>query len=52
MDIRENLIDEMIRIYGFENPITIEFAEMCENPKWDIKTLKTILESHKLYPQF
>lgn len=52
MNIRENLLDEMIRIYGFENPITIEFAEMCENPNWSIEMLQVILASHKLYPQF
>lgn len=47
MNIRENLIDRMIRIYGFENPVTIEFAEMCENPKWDTHLLETIVKSHE-----
>lgn len=28
--MRENLIDRMIHIYGFENPIVINFAKLCE----------------------
>lgn len=47
MKIRENLVDRMIRIYGFENPITIEFAEMCENPNLDTHFLETIVKSHE-----
>ena len=28
--IREQLADRMIRLYGFENPITIDFCRLCE----------------------
>jgi len=28
---RENLVDRLIRIYGLENPIVIEFCRYCEN---------------------
>ena len=28
--IREQLIDRMIRLYGFESPITIDFCRLCE----------------------
>ena len=27
---RENLIDRLIHVYGFEDPIVIQFAGMCE----------------------
>ena len=28
--IREQLADRIIRLYGFENPITIDFCRLCE----------------------
>ena len=28
--IREQLADRMIRLYGFESPITIDFCRLCE----------------------
>ena len=28
---REALVDEMIRMYGFESEITIDFAKLAEN---------------------
>lgn len=28
--MREKLIDRMTHIYGFENPIVIEFCKVCE----------------------
>ena len=28
--IREQLTDRMIRLYGFESPITIDFCRLCE----------------------
>ena len=30
--MREELMNRMIRLYGFENPITIDFCQLCE--KW------------------
>lgn len=51
---RENLLDRMIRIYGFENPITIQFAELCESyPNNEIsdKMLTILVEAHEAEPQ-
>ena len=53
--MREKLIDRMVHIYGFENPIVIEFCKLCEAWK-DIedrdRLLEVIVESHEEYPQF
>ena len=51
--MRENLLDRMIKIYGFEHPIVIRFAKQCE--RWeDTAIYDTILrlavESHEKYP--
>lgn len=50
---RESLVDRMIRIYGFENPIVINFCEMCENWKDDEyhnKSLAVLVKSHEEMP--
>ena len=45
--MREQLLDRMIRIYGFEHDIVIIFANMCESypqgEQWD-KALKVFDE--------
>ena len=53
--MREKLIDRMIRIYGFENPIVIWFCRLCE--EWeDIedrdRLLEVIVKAHEEFPQF
>ena len=52
--MREKLIDRMVHIYGFENPIVIEFCKLCEAWK-DIEDYDRLLEviviSHEAYPQ-
>jgi hypothetical protein len=57
-ELRENLLDRMIRIYGFEHPLVIQFAEMCQaytspelSPLWD-GCLRTLVESHERAPYF
>lgn len=50
--VREDLVDAMARIYGYENPITIEFAFLCENPRMDVHSLMTILKCHEANPQY
>lgn len=53
--MRENLIDHMIRIYGFEHPIVIQFAELCErmeNTEANDKALMMLVESHEENPVF
>lgn len=52
--MREKLIDRMIHIYGFENPIVIEFCKVCE--EWeDTEEMNRLLEfivmSHEEYPE-
>lgn len=52
---REKLIDCLARLYGFENPIVIEFCQYCErwadNEKND--TLLTYyVETNEKYPAF
>lgn len=51
--LRENLINRMIRIYGFENPIIIDFCKICESfPETEEynKTLKTLVIVHEECP--
>ena len=48
--MREKLLDRMIRIYGFEHEIVIEFARMCE--EWlptenNDKALETLVKCHE-----
>ena len=47
---RENLIDRMTRIYGLEDPIVIQFANMCEkyaNNAWNDDVLRLLVEAHE-----
>lgn len=42
----EKLIDRMIRLYGYESPVVIEFCGFCdENP--DTAILETIVKYHE-----
>lgn len=51
--MREQLLDRMIRIYGFEHGIVIDFAKMCESypqgEQWD-KALRVLVECHEASP--
>lgn len=54
-NFRENLIDRMIRLYGFENPMVIEFCRMCEDwedNQWNDKVLRILVEAHEANPVF
>ena len=50
---RKNLVDRMIRLYGFENEITVMFANMAEkyvdSPEWD-GAMEIIVEAHESLP--
>lgn len=53
--MRENLIDRMIRIYGFEHPLVIQFAELCgrmADTEYNNNALKLLVEAHEEYPVF
>lgn len=49
--MKEKLIDRMVRIYGFENPIVIEFCRMCERGEIIEDLLELIVELHEKCPQ-
>ena len=49
--MKEKLIDRMVRIYGFENPIVIEFCRMCERGEIIEELLELIVELHERCPQ-
>lgn len=44
---KEKLIDRMIRIYGFENPIVIDFCKLCEENNLAEKVLELIVQAHE-----
>ena len=53
--MREKLIDRMIHIYGFENPIVIKFCRLCE--EWEEteekdRLLEMVVELNEEHPQF
>lgn len=51
---RESLIDRMVRIYGLENPIVIDFVRLCERldlNAWNDTTLELLVEAHEENPQ-
>ena len=50
--MKEKLIDRMVRIYGFENPIVIEFCRMCERGEIIEDLLELMVELHERCPQF
>lgn len=49
-DKRKKMVDKMIKLYGFESPITIEFAGLCEryadNPFCDVM-LEILVAAHQ-----
>ena len=52
--IREQLADRMIRLYGFESPITIDFCRLCEEwPSTEAydSALATLVKCHEEAPQ-
>lgn len=50
--LREELVDRMIQVYGFENPIVVGFCRMCEMDCFSDKALTTTVECHEMYPVF
>ncbi len=52
---RENLIDRLIAVYGFENPIVVRFAKWCEDwtdNAWNNKVLTIFVEANEAHPAF
>ena len=60
-DFRADLLLRMIRIYGFEHPLVVQFAISCECYRecddcilarmWD-DCLKAIVECHEVHPYY
>lgn len=53
--MREELMNRMIRLYGFESPITIDFCWMCEewpNTEANDHALATLVKCHEEAPQY
>lgn len=51
--LREQLLDRMIRIYGYEHPIVLNFCKLCssfDENEWNDKCLITLVESHEANP--
>lgn len=55
-EYRDALLSRMIRIYGFEHPLVIDFATACEgytspevSEQWD-KCLTAFVEAHEARP--
>lgn len=50
IELREELITRMINIYGYEDPIVIQFCELCEkldNTEWNNKCLTILVKAHE-----
>ena len=47
---REQMLTAMIRLYGLEHEVVIEFARLIENPNIDDKTLQTLVMVHQECP--
>ena len=47
---REEMLIQMIHIYGFEHEAVIQFARLIENPNIDDQTLRLLLKIHRLFP--
>lgn len=47
---REELLTEMIHLYGFEHEAVIQFAQIMARPAISDETLETIVKAHKEYP--
>ena len=48
--MREQLIDRMIRIYGFEHDVVIEFAKKKKKDCFTDRNLEVIVECHEANP--
>ena len=44
--MKDQLLDRMIQMYGFDNPAVIQLAELVERGV-SIETLQIIVESHE-----
>lgn len=51
--VREQLVDRMIKVYGFEHEIVVEFAHLCEDypdNSYTDSMLTTLVKCHEANP--
>ena len=48
--MREKLLDRMIKIYGFEHEVVIEFAKLIEKPMFTDEQLEALVMAHEAHP--
>ena len=51
--IREDYINRMIAIYGFEHPCVVQFRSICEDwadNDWNNTVLRLLVEAHEADP--
>ena len=51
-EYREKLLERVIRVYGFEHEVTIEFARLCENPDFSEEFLEIMCIAHECFPYY
>lgn len=52
--VRADLLNRMIKLYGFENSIVIQFGKLCEQydvNEWNDTALRVLVEAHEAHPQ-
>lgn len=49
---RDEMLTEMIHLYGFEHKVVIQFAQAMESPYISDHTLELLVKLHKEFPQF
>lgn len=53
MRTRNQLMDAMVRLYGMESRLTIEFFHLCdywEENEWNTHALNILVEAHEANP--
>ena len=43
----DDLMERMIRLYGFEHSATIQFCKLCESEEFTRDEMKLLLEMHE-----
>ena len=49
---REQLLDRMIALYGYEHEAVIQFAELITRPQLSDETLETVVKCHEEKPLY
>lgn len=49
-EFRESLLTRVIHLYGFEHPLTLEFAELLCDTSLSDKCLETLVSVHEAHP--